>query len=181
VSSLEAPKWAIGMLLGGAKLFGVATVQVTRRFERLHLGGAVDFAAGRTVTALYVPGEEESPLFGRLATWEYSARTALELTLSGIADVDLIRRGGAYLQLGAALGYRNAGIAGGGRLSGTDAPLFALSLRFSAGFELPRKRAIVLRCSIPVLPEEHPIGTSAGRREADPFGSSVQLGYVIGF
>ncbi|MFT3926678.1 MAG: hypothetical protein QM778_29305 [Myxococcales bacterium] len=183
----EAP-WAVTLLAGGGAhplLYGVLTLQVSRRFGRIELGLAVDGSAGRA--------NAKSPPFFTLSaqggsaglvtpnTSDWHMRTLMTFAVPLSLDVDLLRREQGYLQLGARAGFAMAGTpADAGRISGSNAALL-VGVRFTAGLRLRARRTLLLRGAWDVLPSEFEI--PAGDRDyvSPGFGGSIQLGYAMGF
>jgi hypothetical protein len=201
VSELDPPRadrasprtpapWALTLLFGGQWLplpHGVATLQLSRRFGRLELGLAAEFAAGRTwgmegaTGGFFVSSAAGPAVVNGPAGVNKFAVPTLEFTVPLSLDVDLMRRESGYMQLGALAGYRMAGVYPGYRhLSGSDSEL-ALALRLTVGLHVRARRTLVLRGTLGILPDQHATGAGDRYIITDAFGSSLQLGYVIGF
>jgi hypothetical protein len=174
--------WSLAVLLGGGiqpMAFGVFTLQVSRRFGFVELGLALEAASGRGSAAL--TNEHHAGFYGGSGTYERESIPVLTLTLPASLDVDLVRRKHGSLQVGGTIGYRLAGAMHEPKhLSGSNGDLF-LGVRFTAGLTLREQRAVILRGTWDVWPQNYLISVSDGTIAVLPFGTSLQLGYVMAF
>lgn len=177
--------WVTTVLGGGSfgpNEHGAVSLQQSRRIGRFELGLGAELAIGRN-DARFTGDAAGSP--------ELDVRvTEVQLTVPLSLDVRLFGGEDGYFQLGAAVGYRLAGVLSGSNLSGSEGDV-ALALRASAGVAVGERHGVVLRASWGLTPKEHTISTSGvtlpddttgdGTVQASAFDTAIQIGYQVGW
>lgn len=178
--SAEAPPYFddawIFSVLGGAALMDEDeqlqfTLQLSRRIGRFELAVSPRFGYGRADAWVL---QDESSEEERVSTYN--------VTLPVSAEYRLLGRDEAYLQLGAYVGFRLAGIMNQSEsvTSGSEGD-FAFGLQATMGFRLARTHGVMLRFMWDLAPETHSVSGSDGQYEVDALAPVVQVGWQIGW
>lgn len=182
-------RWLTSLLLGasfGPNEGASLTLAQSRRWQRFEFGLGIEAGAARADARLYSDRILDVSSFA-----SQDVRVTLtQLTIAVGADVRLLGRDDAQLQVGCAAGYRIAGIVAGSKLSGSNGD-FALAPRVTAVFKLRGRHSLLLRGSWYVTPRDHTISSSEvgtpdgelsdGIVVAEAFDMAAQAGYQVGF
>jgi hypothetical protein len=166
--------WIFSLLLGGV-IRGDEQVQLTlqlsRRLGRFEIGAGARFGYGRVDANVSPP---TGLLADRVSTYQVTLPVSLEYRVLGHDE--------AYLQLGAFLGYRMAGIMNKSEsvTSGSDGDV-NYGLQATIGFRLAATNGLMARFAWDLAPTTHSVSTSDGRFRVDALASVVQIGWQIGF
>ena len=173
-----ADKWITSALLGfdlGPDEQFFATLQQGRRLGRFELSLGVQVAYGRT-DALLMNGDDERA--GRVSLFQ--------LTFPVTAEYRVLGHDEAYLQLGASVGYRLAGIVDQPGLdlqvgeTGTEG-FFSVALHATIGFAVGDNNGFVLRVSGGLDDDVHVLPYLGGRLLVDSFSPLAQVGWQVGW
>lgn len=158
--------------LGGGVLSGDQQLQLTLQLSRRI--GPFEFAFAPRLGYGRVDAEVSGSYTERVSTHN--------VTLPISAEFRLLGRDEAYLQLGAYVGFRLAGIMNASEsiTSGSDGDV-AFGFQTTMGFRLAPTHGVMLRILWEIVPETHSVSVSPETYEVDALAPVLQVGWQIGW